>query len=215
MFCARFPSFTLTLKIDKTVPSATTSTVNSTPNSSGYYNGANGAVKLTLSAGDTPAANGYSSGLAGYYVSATGAQTYTRQFVPASNPTITLADGTTTLTYNSVDKAGNEGATASRTLKVDTTAPVTTTSTMTVNGGKVQVTVNYSDNASGYVAYKFTVNGGALQTYAGPFTTPAGSFSITLGNSRDMRGTYTVRYYGTDAAGNNEAPKTVTFTVGK
>jgi uncharacterized repeat protein (TIGR01451 family) len=202
---------TITVKLDKTAPAASTSTVNSTPNSSGYYNGLTGAPAVTLSANDLPAGN--ASGIAGFIVSATGAQTIpANTFVPASNPVVQItSDGTTTLNYRAVDNAGNEGATASRTLKVDATAPTTSYSVSSA-GTNVTLTVNFHDNLSGYAAVNFSVNDGQWQTYTGPFPSN-GTFSYTFNGPYHESGSYTLKYYGTDVAGNKETTKTVTFTI--
>ena len=198
---------TITVNIDKTAPGATTATANSTPNSSGYYNGANGAgAKVTLAAIDSR------SGIAGYYVTATGAQTYSRRFVPASNPIVNLADGTTTLTFNAVDNAGNEGVTATRTYKVDQTAPVTSY-TVSSQGRNITLTVNFRDNLSGYAAVTSSVNNGAPQTHRFQNPTTNGSISYTFNGPYNDHGDYTVKYYGTDVAGNREAEKSVTFRI--
>jgi Tol biopolymer transport system component len=202
---------TLTIKLDKTAPGATTSTVNSTPNSSGYYNGLNGPVAVTLSANDLPGGN--ASGIAGFRVSATGAQTIpANTFVPASNPVVQITnDGTTTLSYRAVDNADNEGLTATRTLKVDATPPVTSY-TVSSAGTHITLTVNFRDNLSGYSAVNFSVNDGQWQVYTGPFPSN-GTFSYTFNGPYNEGGSYTIKYYGTDAAGNREATKTVTFTI--
>lgn len=202
---------TVTVKLDKTAPSATTSTVNSTPNSSGYYNGLNGPVALTLSASDLPTGN--ASGIAGFFVSATGAQVIpANTFVAASNPVVQITtDGTTTLSYRAVDNAGNEGATASRTLKVDVTAP-TTSYTVSSAGSNITLTVNCHDNLSGYAVVNFNVNDGPWQVFTGPFPSN-GTFSYTFNGPYHESGSYTLKYYGTDVAGNKESTKTVTFTI--
>jgi len=201
---------TITVKLDKTVPGATTSTVNPAANSSGYSNGLSGPPTVTLAAIDPGTG---ASGIAGFYVSATGAHTIpANTFVPVANPIVPIThDGTTTLSYRAVDQAGNEGATASRTIKVDATPP-TTSYSVSSSGANITLTVNFNDNLSGYAAVNYSVDNGQWQTYTGPFPSN-GSFSSTFNGPYHESGTYVIRYYGTDKAGNNESTKTATFTI--
>jgi hypothetical protein len=104
--------------------------------------------------------------------------------------------GTITVT----DVAGNSASEMTPTVKIDKTAPVTTHN-VNVSGNQATVTLNASDNLSGVAATSYSVNGGATQTYSGPFTlTGAGSYTIT--------------YSSTDVADNTEATKTAIFTIG-
>jgi hypothetical protein len=165
---------------------------------------------VTLAASDPGSG---ASGISGFYVSATGAHPITANtFVPIVNPVVQIThDGTTTLSYRAVDNAGSEGATGTRTLKVDATPP-TTNYSVSSSGANITLTVNFHDNLSGYAAVNYSVNGGTWQAYTGPFPSN-GSFSYTFNGPYHESGTYVISYYGSDAAGNHEATKTANFTI--
>ncbi len=87
----------------------------------------------------------------------------------------------------------------------DTIAPVTSDSLSgTLDGAfytsDVQVTLHATDSGSGVKATYYNVDGGATQTYSGPFTV------ATLGAD-------SVSFYSVDNAGNAGTPKTADFTI--
>src|SRR6185295_18286488 len=87
----------------------------------------------------------------------------------------TVADGSHTLTYWSVDNAGNVEPIHTVTFTQDTVTPVTSLTTSPaapdgLNGwflGPVTVTLSVAD-ATGSTT-KYSVDGGPTQTYSGPF----------------------------------------------
>jgi hypothetical protein len=90
-------------------------------------------------------------------------------------------------------------------LGYDTIPPVTTRSLSgTLNGtvyvSSVKVTLSATDNLSGVASTVYQINGGAPQTYAGPF-------------SVSNPGSNTVTFHSTDNASNVEATKSVSFTI--
>jgi hypothetical protein len=103
-----------------------------------------------------------------------------------------LSDGIHTITYWSVDAAGNTETANSQTIKVDGTPPVTTAS---VSGSTV--TLSATDNVSGVYATYYQVDGGSWQTYSAAFTVASGT-------------SHTIAYSSTDNAGNHEPNQTLT-----
>ncbi len=87
----------------------------------------------------------------------------------------------------------------------DTIAPVTAVSLSgTLSGGiyisPVTVTLSASDSGSGVAATYYQIDGGALLTYAGPFSVSA-------------TGSHTVIFHSRDVAGNVESNKATAFTI--
>lgn len=82
------------------------------------------------------------------------------------------------------------------TILLNGAAPVST------YDGPVEVTLQAGDNAggSGVETTEYALDGGDFQEYLGPFTV-------------SEEGEHTIRYRSTDAAGNVEEPKEVTFTI--
>ena len=116
-------------------------------------------------------------------------------------------DGQHTITYYAVDNAGNKSDTVTKTLRIDTTAPVTTTGGLQVDDQSgwldttpQAVTLTSVDGGSGVV-------GGKAATYyridsSGDYSTYTGTLSITTA------GSHKVDYYSVDAAGNAEPSRT-------
>jgi hypothetical protein len=173
------------IKIDRTAP-VTQASVDSQPNANGWYNG---SVNVTLNATDKL------SGVAKTLYSVDGGpdQVY--------NGSVSVGgDGTHTVSFYSVDNAGNtETAGAPITVSVDTKAPTTTVvnpispdSGWFVNSG-IPVAFQASDATSGVAATYYTIDGGAKQTYGQPFTADLST------------GKHTITYWSVDLAGNEEA----------
>lgn len=115
---------------------------------------------------------------------------------PVSNPLFIVgADGPHTLSYNALDRVQNAEAAKSAVFLLDTTPPVTTL-TM-ASASSVQLTA--VDAGAGIASIFYSMDGGPQQTYAAPFTVPAGA--------------HTVAYWSTDVLGNTEAQRTATITV--
>ena len=112
-------------------------------------------------------------------------------------------DGTHTLFYCSSDKAGNMEGNNSATVKIDGTAPVTTTiglqasaTTGWVSALNTNAVLTPSDATSGVAQLDGTLDGGG-------FSAP-GKTTIVM----SVPGSHTVTYHATDAAGNVEATRT-------
>jgi Peptidase family M1 domain/Chitobiase/beta-hexosaminidase C-terminal domain len=103
--------------------------------------------------------------------------------------------------------AGTSGP-ISETIKRDATAPTTTASVAPPSpdllngwyGSAPTVTLTPADGTSGLASTKYTIDGGAPQTYSAPF-------AITT------EGSHTIQYWSTDNAGNQESPSSLTVKL--
>src|SRR5262249_5041204 len=145
-----------------------------------------GNVNVTLSASDT------TTGVAATYYTIDGGsqQTYSGSAFSVSG------EGTHSVTFWSVDSAGNTAAAVSQTIKIDTVKPTTTDSlsgTLGNNGwytsATVSVTLNRSDATSGIASTFYTVDGGSQQTYSGSAFLVSGP------------GSHTITFWSVDVAG--------------
>ena len=163
----------LTLKIDKTPPTLTGAPTSS-PNGNGWYAG-----DVTVGWACTDATSGIDG--------------------PCPADSIVSGEGANLGASASVsDNAGNATNTSVDGINIDRTAPTTTASVPAAlasgwYGNAVEVTLTGSDNLSGVEVIYYAVDGGAAQTYSGPF-----SFST--------EGVHTIAFWSTDKAGNEETP---------
>lgn len=148
----------------------------------------NAPVTFSLTASDA------GSGVkARYYRLGSGAQiTYTA-------PVTISTDGATVVSYWSVDNAGNTETVKSTTVRVDRTAPVTSSNAAASYVGSASIALAATDAGSGVGTTSYRLNGG-------PQTVGTSVSVITPG-------THTLEFFTTDVAGNAETPKSVTFTV--
>ncbi|NOU62438.1 hypothetical protein GC096_00060 [Paenibacillus sp. LMG 31461] len=126
----------------------------------------------------------------------------------AGNTISITGEGVHTLDYYSKDLAGNQEATQTVNVRIDGTAPTTSVVAPSAPDGPsgtyispVTVTLSATDNVSGVWQVVYSVNNGATWT---PYTT-----SLTF----DKQGAYTVLYRATDAAGNSETAKSISFNL--
>ncbi len=97
----------------------------------------------------------------------------------AGAPFLVAGNGSHTVTYWSTDAAGNAEAVHTGYVNIDTTAPVTTATGLQASGSSGWQNVSQvvslagSDGLSGVAATYYTLDGGARQTYASPFTVSA------------------------------------------
>ncbi|HVN53896.1 MAG TPA: choice-of-anchor Q domain-containing protein [Anaerolineaceae bacterium] len=108
-------------------------------------------------------------------------------------------EGTFTASGTATDQAGNSTSASFGPIKIDKTAPVTT-GNVTINGSQASVTLTASDTLSGVAGTTYRVNGGAQQTYTGPFVvTNPGADEVTFSS--------------VDQAGNAETTRMLNFTL--
>jgi outer membrane protein assembly factor BamB len=157
----------------------------------GYFNG---PAQMSVSATDDL------SGAASIYYRLDGGPTQTY-----ASPINISGDGAHSVELWFVDLAGNSTTPATSTVRIDTTAPVTQGA---VSGGgsngwyrtAAQVSFTSSDNLSGVAATLYKIDGGAVQTYAGPFAVSSA-------------GTHVVFFWSRDVANNTEQQRSVSFGV--
>ncbi len=131
-----------------------------------------------------------------------------------STPFNVGSDGTHTVEYRSVDKAGNAETAKSVAVKIDATAPATTAATD--GTGPVTLTLTAADATSGVALTEYQVStAGVFKGFAAPRFAAAEWIPYDAANKPRFTapGAYTVEYRSTDAAGNVEATKTVAFTI--
>jgi hypothetical protein len=197
----------LTINIDKTAP-VTVAAATPAPNAAGWNSG---SVTVTLNSTD----NAGGSGVQSISYSLSGAQTGSA--VVAGNPvTFTIsAEGTTTVSYFSVDVAGNVESTRSLTIKIDRTAPVTVAAATPFpnaagwNSNNVTVMLNSTDNAGGSGVQSISYSLSGAQT--GSAVVAGNSAAISIASE----GTTAVSYAAVDAAANAEAAKSLTIRIDK
>jgi hypothetical protein len=148
------------------------------PNGSNWWY--TGAVTVTLIGTDSsldPVTATY------YTVDGGSQQTY-------SGPFTVSGDAVHTITYWSVDAAGNKEPTNSQTIKIDSTPPVTTASV-----SNSRVTLTATDNLSGVAVTYYQVDGGSWQTYSAPFTVSSGASHSVGFSSNDNAGNHEPNQY--------------------
>jgi hypothetical protein len=186
----------LSFKLDKAAP-VTTAVVNPTTTPSATD------VTVTLTATDV------TSGVAKteYQINSGAWTVYT-------SPVVLTNDGSYALAYRSTDAAGNVEATQSVSITIakpaaDVTAPESAAAlTPSVPGAggwytsAVTAAISASDDLSGVAKTEYQINSGAWTVYTGP---------VVLTND----GSYILAYRSTDAAGNVEAAKSLSFKLDK
>lgn len=179
------------VNIDLSAPT-TSAVISGGAGSNDWYS----SVQVTLSVSDNL------SGVANTFYGLDGgpAQTYGSAFSLSSN-------GAHTVSYWSVDVAGNTESSHSSVVQIDTSAPSTQFSTSGTTGGNgwyksaVQVSLSASDNNQAGVANTYySVDGGPTQSYAG-------SFAI------GTEGVHSVNFWSVDRLGNTETQHTTAVKI--
>ena len=197
------------VQIDKTAPSAPSTTCNNTTCSTGWYK--TSPVTVGLSATDSGG-----SGVAKIYYTTDGSAPTTASTV-YSGP-FTIAQ-TTTVRAIAVDAAGNKSSASSRAVRIDAAAP-TVSITSPANGSTLHrgTTVTVFASATDLATGSGSPSGIASVTFfdgtkqLGTDTSSPYSISWTINNGVAL-GTHTLKAVATDAAGNSTTSATVTITV--
>ena len=182
------------VNLDPIAPSASAQiSAPAAASAAGWY--ASGPVTMTVAGSD----NAGGSGVAVKQYRVQGVGTWTTYSGPVAFP-----QGATTYEYRVVDGAGNGSPIGTISASVDT-APPSTTAPLSVTpawtNAPPSITLLWSDEGSGVTATQYRLQGVAdWTTYAGPFQVTA-------------QGTSTWEYRSLDAAGNAEAPKTLTVKL--
>ncbi len=151
-------------------------------------------VNVTLTATDNPGGSGVVQ--TRYRLDGGSWQTYAGPFSVAG-------EGDHTLNYYSVDRMGNTEPTRTAHVKIDQTAPVTTSSADSAwHTGAVNVTLTATDKTggSGVAQTRYRLDGGSWQIYAGAFAVASD-------------GDHTLEYRSVDVAGNEEASQSAHVKV--
>lgn len=179
------------IKVDVSSP-ATTSSVNGS-SGNGWYQA---PAQVTLTASDD------ASGVGNTFYTIDGGPTQTY-----ASPFNISAGGVHSINYWSVDAVGNSEHQQSLTVQVDITAPTTMISPSGTAGNNgwysssVTVSLTASDNdQAGVATTYYSVDSGATQTYAAPFT-----FSSS--------GMHTILCWSVDRAGNTESQQSMSIKV--
>ena len=161
------------------------------------------SVTVTLTASDTGG-----SGLAATQYKVDGAASFsTGTSVPIAAPADHSNDGVHTITYRSIDAAGNVGTIRTATVRIDTQAPSTTDNAPAGwSASAVTVTLTAADAHSGVATTEYRLDGATAWTTGTSVTIPA-----PADHSND--GPHTITYRSTDAVGNVEAEKTATVRI--
>ncbi|MBI4777400.1 chitobiase/beta-hexosaminidase C-terminal domain-containing protein, partial [Candidatus Desantisbacteria bacterium] len=117
---------------------------------------------------------------------------------------LTIPDATNTVSYYSVDNAGNIEATKTKMIQIDKTQPTTTDDALSGwHNSDTVITLTAADPLSGVAQTYYTTDGST------PTTSSATGTTISLTDD----GMYTIKYFSMDNAGNAEAIKTATNIV--
>jgi hypothetical protein len=156
----------------------------------------NAPVTVHLTASDA------GSGVAHTYYTLDGGSQTEGTSVTVAAPADGSNDGAHTITYWSVDNAGNVEAPHTCTVKIDTTAPRTSASGADAAWHNTPVTVSLAatDTGSGVASIQYSTDGGATWTTGDKVVVSA-------------EGETTVDYRATDKAGNTEAVQSVTVKI--
>ena len=124
---------------------------------------------------------------------------------PATSPFSVQGDGVHHLEFRSTDMAGNVGPIVILELPIDVTPPTTTPDLVGIEGSggwftsNVVVALRATDSASGVGVILYRLDGGSVSNYVNP---------LSLSD-----GVHVIDYRSVDAAGNEEAVKSITIPV--
>jgi len=188
-----FDYFRLSTEAVDDTPPVTTATVDGTV-VEGWYTG---PATVTLAATD----NEGGSGVARTEYQLDDATTWTAY----TEPIAVAGDGTHEVRFRSVDEAGNVEETRSVSVRIDTTAPVTTAefappSDGGWHAGAVPVTLDATDAGSGVGTIEWSLDGGAWTPYTEPVDVTGD-------------GEHELLYRATDRAGNAETLKSAILRI--
>lgn len=156
----------------------------------------NGWNISNVNVGITTSDNSGGTGVQSINYSAGGSQTIGNTVINGNSALLTIfAEGITTLTYAGRDNSNNIEDSKNYVVKIDTSNPISQHN-LTSDAQQTTVTLTASDAVSGVSEIRYSIDGGATQTYSAPFT---------VSNT----GGHYVNYYAVDVAGNEEGLRTV------
>jgi hypothetical protein len=121
---------------------------------------------------------------------------------PYTSPVRITGEGSRTVTYYSVDDAGGVEAERTATLRIDKTPPVSAVTGIPsgYTPGPVTFQIDSTDAVSGSFEIRYQMDSGPVSTYTGPVSVSA-------------PGAHSLSFFGTDGAGNAEAPKAALILI--
>jgi probable HAF family extracellular repeat protein len=171
----------------------------------------NSAVTLTLDAADESGG----SGVASITYGATGAQPIAEKTVEGNRAVAVLnTEGESTIRFSAMDVSGNRETPGTLTLRLDATPPATAMENAPLPDGGVKkanprlITLRATDATSGVSSITYQASG----AHPIPATTVSAN---AVGIPLTLEGTTTIVYSARDAAGNEEAPRSITILVGR
>lgn len=199
------------IRIDKTAP-ANSSSVTGNLNSNGWYTT---DVNVAITATD-------SNYVGGIYYTLDGAETFVSGGLPTVSTTVSiLAEGVHTLSFYSIDTAGNTSATTTLTIKIDKTAPFVTSSSPANNATGVltsaSVVLNLNESVTAGSGFANIVLKKGTTTVTTTKTLSGNKLTIKPSSAMSKNTTYTVTIPANsfvDAAGFSNAAYTLTFKTG-
>lgn len=196
----------LSVPIDLTPP-VTLASVSGQYGTNGWFM-AGRPVVLTLMPYDPPLQDGTAgSGVTATYYSVNG-----NPAEPYTGP-VTFTDGIYSVSYWSVDAAGNVAAADTVTFKVDQTPPVTTLTLPPANSygwynQPVTAQIAATDNLSGVAFTRYSLNG-TLTTVDNTSPAVGQTFTVPI----TTNGVNILQYASVDRAGNQETPHSATIRI--
>ena len=197
--------------IDKTAP-ANSSSVSGNLNSNGWYTT---DVNVAITASD-------SNSVSCIYYTIDGVETYVSGGLQTVSTTVSiLTEGIHTLSFYSIDTAGNVSATTTLTIKIDKTAPFVVSTAPANNATGVQtsasIIINLNESVTAGSGFANIVLKKGTTTVTTTKTLSGNKLTIKPSSSMSKSTTYKVTIPANsfvDAAGYNNAAYTLTFKTG-
>lgn len=117
-----------------------------------------------------------------------------------SHTLVVSTEGSHAVTFGAYDVAGNKEDTQTTSVRIDKTAPVSSTDATSHYVGTATVAITGTDTLSGVASSSWRLDG-------------VGAFTVGATAMTSVAGTHTLEFFSTDNAGNAEAAKSVTFHV--
>ncbi|MDR3686269.1 MAG: chitobiase/beta-hexosaminidase C-terminal domain-containing protein, partial [Coriobacteriia bacterium] len=120
--------------------------------------------------------------------------------IVATSPIHIATEGTTSIAYRSSDVAGNVESTRTTTVRIDSTAPVTTSNAASSYATTGTVILTPTDSASGVASTQWRIDSGSWTTG-------------TVATLPLVAGQHVLQWASTDVAGNVEATRSATYQM--
>jgi hypothetical protein len=118
-----------------------------------------------------------------------------------TTPIVVSSEGANSLKFYSIDVAGNVESTSTATVKIDLTAPVTSTDATASMSTSDTIHLTPTDALSGAASTSWRIDNGQWNT------------GTNVALAALSTGSHTIDFFSVDVAGNSESGKSATFTV--